>query len=61
MEKSTFKYYGPYLWNLVPIDITKCMDLDTFKTLLMSWDRPICQCNYVMFYHNVPCKYLYIL
>ncbi len=43
--KNTFKYYGSHLWNLLPNDIKKCMDLDTFKTLIMSWDGPMCQCN----------------
>ncbi len=45
METNTFKYYGPHLWNLLPTDIKKCMDLDTFKTLIMSWDGLRCQCN----------------
>ncbi len=43
--KNTFKYYGSLLWNLLPNDIKKCMDLDTVKTLIMSWDGPRCQCN----------------
>ncbi len=43
--KNTFKYYGFHLWNILPNDIKKCMDLDTFKTLIMSWDGPRCQCN----------------
>ncbi len=43
--KNTFKYYGSHLWNLLPTDIKKCMDLNTFKTLIMSWDWPRCQCN----------------
>ncbi len=29
----------------VPNAIKKCMDLDTFKTLIMSWNGPRCQCN----------------
>ncbi len=29
--KNTFKYYGYLLWNHLPTDIKKCMDLDTFK------------------------------
>ncbi len=41
-EKNTFKYYSSHLWNLLPADIKKCMDLDTFKTLIMSWDGPRC-------------------
>ncbi len=44
-EKNTFKYYGSHLRNLLPTDIKKCMDLDTFKTLIISWDGPRCQCN----------------
>ncbi len=43
--KPTFKYYGSHLWNILPNDIKKCMDPDTFKTLIMSWDGPRCQCN----------------
>ncbi len=35
-RKNTFKYYGSYLWNLLPNYIKKCMDLDTFKILIMS-------------------------
>ncbi len=29
--KNTFKYYGSHLWNILPNDIKKCMELDTFK------------------------------
>ncbi len=62
-RKNTFQYYGSHLWNLLLNDIKKCMDLYTFKTLIISWDGPRCQCNviYVMFYRNVTYKYLYIL
>ncbi len=44
-NKTTFKYYGSHLCNRLPTDIKKCMDLDTFKTLIMSCDGPRCQCN----------------
>ncbi len=43
--KNTFKYYGSHLWNLLPNDIKKRIDQDTFKTLIMSCDGPRCQCN----------------
>ncbi len=42
---NTFKYYGSQLWNRLPTDIKKCMDLDTFKTLIMSCDGPRWQSN----------------
>ncbi len=40
--KNIFKYYCSHLWNHLPTDIKKCMDLDTFKTLIMSWNGPRC-------------------
>ncbi len=43
--KNILKYYGSHLWNLLPTDIKKCRDLDNFKTLIISWEGPRCQCN----------------
>ncbi len=58
MNKNTFKYYGFHLWNLLPTDIKKCMDVDTVKTLIISWDEPCVTISYVLFYNNINCQYL---
>ncbi len=39
--KKTFKYYGSHLWNLLLTDI----NLNTFKTLIISWNGTRFQCN----------------
>ncbi len=33
------------IWNLLPNDIKIFLNLDTFKTLIMSWNGPRCQCS----------------
>ncbi len=45
--KNTFQYYGAHLWNILPNDVKKCMDLKSFKIMLKSWEGPSnkCQCN----------------
>ncbi len=43
--KTSHEYEPTSIYNLLLSDIKKCMDLDTFKTLIMSWDGRRCQCN----------------
>ncbi len=42
--KYTFKYYRSYIWNLLPIEIKSCTEIDKFKSLLKSQEDSKCQC-----------------
>ena len=42
--KNTFNYYGAHIWNLLPNDMKTCTDIDSFKSLLKTWEGPKCQC-----------------
>ncbi len=44
-HKNTFKYYFAYVCNLVPIEIKETADILSFKSLIMIWEGPKCQCN----------------
>jgi len=43
--KQTFSYYGSHIWNILPNDLKKCVDLKMFKELLSKWEGPRCSCN----------------
>ncbi len=43
--KNIFKYYGPHIWNLLPNEIKETADILFFKSLIMTWEGPKCQCN----------------
>ncbi len=43
--KNTFKYYGAHIWNLLPNEIKEIADILFFKSLIMTWKGPKCQCN----------------
>ncbi len=43
--KNTFKYYGSHIWNLLPNEINETADILFFKSLVMTWEGPKCQCN----------------
>ena len=43
--KNTFKYYGSHVWNLLPNEVKLCTDIESFKSLLKTWEGPKCQCN----------------
>jgi hypothetical protein len=43
--KKSFSYYGAHLWNLLPNETKMCCDLNTFKTMLRSWEGPACSCS----------------
>ncbi len=43
--KNTFKYYRAHVWNLLPNEIKETADILSFKSLIMKWEDPICQCN----------------
>ena len=43
--RNTFGYYGAHLWNKLPSDLmNNAGDLNTFKSLLSSWEGPKCTC-----------------
>ena len=43
--RNTFSYYGSHLWNLLPNELKRNVDLKRFKELLHTWERPACSCN----------------
>ena len=43
--KKTFSYYGSHLWNLLPHEIKRSVELNCFKALLRTWEGPSCSCN----------------
>ncbi len=43
--RCTFEYYGAHLWNKLPNDFKSCMNIDSFKQMLSTWDGPRCNCN----------------
>ncbi len=43
--KNTFKYFGSYIWNLLPNESKETADILSFKSLIMTWEGPKCQCN----------------
>ncbi len=43
--KNTFKYYVAHIWNLLPNEINETADILSFKSLIMIWEGPKCQCN----------------
>ncbi len=43
--KNTFKYYGSHILNFLQNDIKETADILSFKSLIMTWESPKCQCN----------------
>ncbi len=43
--KNTFKYCSAHIWNLLPNEIKETADILSFKSLIMTWEGPKCQCN----------------
>ena len=43
--KKTFSYYGSHLWNILPNDIKRTLDINAFKMLINTWEGPACSCN----------------
>ncbi len=41
----TLKYYGAYIWNLLPNEIKETADILSFKSLIMTWEGSKCHCN----------------
>ena len=40
----SFQYYGPHVWNMLPINIRAAHLLHEFKSLIRSWPGPTCSC-----------------
>lgn len=47
--QSTFSYYGPHIWNLLPNDVKCNVNVNMFKDMLRTWEGPHCQCNLCYF------------
>ena len=44
--KSSFKYLGSHIWNMLPGYFQDAANLNSFKTLMKSWSGPTnCRCN----------------
>ena len=43
--KNTFSYFGPHIWNQIPADFKKEMDISVFKRLISTWNGPFCKCT----------------
>ena len=43
---NSISYKGSSLWNALPRDMKKCLDLNTFKNMLKSWNGPPCSCGF---------------
>ncbi len=43
--KNTFKYYACHICNSLPESIKTCAIIYVFKSLLMTWEGPKCQCK----------------
>ena len=43
--KNTFSYFGPHIWNQIPADFKKEMDINVFKRLISTWNGPFCKCT----------------
>ena len=42
---KSLKYSGSLLWNQLPTDLKRCLDITSFKSLLKSWEGPNCKCG----------------
>ncbi len=47
--RCSFTYYGAHIWNLLPPNIKNCMNLNTFKKMIATWDGPNCSCTLCAF------------
>ena len=52
-DLNSISYKGSSLWNALPRDMKKCLDLSTFKNMLKSWNGPPCSCGFC-----VTCRFL---
>ncbi len=43
--KNTFKYYSAHILNLLTNEMKETADILSFKSLIMTWEGPKCQCN----------------
>ena len=43
--RSTIGYQGAKLWNLVPIAIQNIPNFKDFKSVLLAWNGPDCNCG----------------
>ena len=43
-----FWYEAVKLWNSLPEDVKRSGDLQTFKRLIITWDRAACHCNFCL-------------
>jgi hypothetical protein len=42
----SFTYHGSKIWNTLPTDIKTTLTYKEFKTLLYTWEGPLCKCNH---------------
>ncbi len=44
-SKNTYKYNGSHIWNLLPNEIKETADILSSKSLIISGEGLLCQCN----------------
>ena len=43
--KNSLRYFGPVIWNSIPIDIRKSENLYIFKSKIKTWNPESCTCR----------------
>ena len=41
---KTLKFYGPKIWNALPVNMKTAENLDAFKDLIKTWNGVSCNC-----------------
>ena len=47
--KNTFSYFGSHIWNLLPNETKSAVSINSFKSMLKSWEGPTCSCSACLF------------
>ena len=42
---DSLKYFGPKIWDLIPVEIRNSPDIDTFKLNIKKWTPSECPCR----------------
>ena len=43
---ESFRHYGAKIWNSLPETLRTVSDFKVFKTLIKTWNGPVCKCCY---------------
>ena len=42
---KSLKFYGPKIWNTLPVNIKTAENFNAFKDLIKEWNGVSCNCN----------------